>query len=114
VSGAYVDAGAARAAIVSSAFFAWLAVPFLVAHLVSAERSLRASLAYAFLIGVVGAVLLRDAGLDKTSMIVAALVVAAVVGDLLRHRALPEQVRGAIARLATQAREWLSTPMRRL
>ncbi|MBV9418540.1 MAG: hypothetical protein JO348_02090, partial [Alphaproteobacteria bacterium] len=84
------------------------------AHVATARRSFLASVAYAFLIGVVGVVLAREDGLDKTSIILAVLVVVAIVTDLLTHPALPEQVRTAIAGIATRTREFLATPLTRL
>jgi hypothetical protein len=111
VSGAYVDAGATRAFIVPSALFAWLAVPFLVAHVAATKRSFLASLAYAALIAVVGVVVARDDGLDKTSWIVGALVVVVLVADALTQPALPEELRRAIAKLGAKIGAVFMTPV---
>ena len=114
ISGAYVDAAASRAAIVPSALLAWLAVPFLIAYVASAKRSFVATIAYAFLIAVIGMLAVRDFGLDKTSLIVAALVGLVVVVDALAQPRVPEDVRGAISRWAQSLRKGLGAPMRRL
>ncbi|HEY4942739.1 MAG TPA: hypothetical protein VII56_15025 [Rhizomicrobium sp.] len=114
ISGSYVDATAARAAIVPSALFAFLAVPFLIAHVASAKRSFLATLSYALLIGIVGMAAAREFGLDKTSVIVGALVGVAVMGDALAQPALPEQVRRAVQNVGARLRFWLSYPMNRL
>ncbi len=114
ISGSNVDAAAARAAIVPSALFAWLAVPFLIAYVASAKRSFLATLAYTLLVGIVGVVLARDFGLDKTSWIVAALVALAVIADGLSHRALPGDVRRGIANLGERMRRWFAYPMNQL
>ena len=114
ISGAYVDAGAARGAIVPSALFAWLAVPFLVAHVVPVRRPFLAGLAYTVLLGIVALVAARDFGLDKTSLIVGALVVLALVADALTQPALPQELRRALAALAAKIGAVLAMPMRRL
>jgi hypothetical protein len=114
ISGSYVDASAARAAIVPSALFAWLAVPFLVAYVASAKRSLLATLGYALLIGIVGVVAARAFGLDKTSWIVGALVALAVIADALTQPALPGDVRRGLANLGARLRGWLAFPINRL
>jgi hypothetical protein len=114
ISGSYVDASAARAAIVPSALFAWAAVPFLIAYVASAKRAFLATLAYALLVGIVGAVLAREFGLDKTSWIVGALVVLAVIADALAQPALPSDVRRGIANLGARLRGWFAWPLNRL
>ncbi|MEI9886284.1 MAG: hypothetical protein WDN08_07225 [Rhizomicrobium sp.] len=114
ISGAYVDAPAARAAVVPSALFAWLAVPFLIAHLATAKRSFLATLAYALLIGIVGVVAERAYGLDKTSLIAGALVVAAVVTDALTQPSLPEELRRTLAGWGAWLGRQAAAPMNRL
>ena len=114
ISGSYVDASAARAAIVPSALFAWLCVPFLIAYVASTKRSFFATVGYAVLIGIVGVVVARDYGLDKTSMIVGVLVVLAVINDGLTQPALPQEVRRAIQNIGVRIRGWLSLPIVKL
>jgi hypothetical protein len=114
ISGSYVDASADRAAIVPSALFAWAAVPFLIAYVAPARRSFLATLAYALLVGIIGVVLAREFGLDKTSWIVGALVGLAVVADALTEPALPNDVRRGIANLGARLRGWLAFPIDRL
>jgi hypothetical protein len=108
VSGAYVDAGASRALIVPSAAFAYLSVPFVIAHAAGARRSLLASFAYAALVGAFGFVALRDTGLDKTSWIVAALVLFAVLADAIAQPALPQTIRDAMT--GTRLRALMALP----
>ncbi len=114
ISGAYVDAAAARAAIVPSALFAWLAVPFLIAYVAAPRRSFLATLAYALLVGIFGVVAIREFGLDKTSMIVGALVVLAVMADALAQPVLPAELRRTLSRWAMWIRSLASAPMNRL
>lgn len=111
ISGGYVDAGATRAAVVPSALFAWLAVPFLVACVMTAKRSFLATLAYALLVGIVGVVLARDDGLDKMSLIVGAAVLFAVAAETLSQPALPDAVRRGLARVGTRMREIAALPL---
>ena len=111
ISGAHVDAAASRAAIVPSALLAWLAVPFLIAYVGRAKRSFLATLSYGLLIAVTGMVAVRDYGLDKTSMIVVALVGLVVVVDALAQPRVPEDVRGALGRWAQALRRALGAPM---
>lgn len=114
ISGAHVDAGAARAFIVPSALFAYLSVPFLIAWAADARRSWLASFAYAVLIGAFGFVAARDFGLDKTSWIVGALVAIAVLVDAVTQPALPQAIRIANQNLGARIRAWLAWPLNRL
>ena len=114
VSGAYVDAGAARALIVPSAAFAYLGVPLLIAHAAGARRSLLASFAYTALVAAFGFVALRDTGLDKTSWIVGALVLMALLADAITQPALPQAIRAAMAGLGGRLRAVIAGPFARL
>lgn len=114
ISGAYIDAGAARTAIVPSALFAYLAVPFLIAQLASAPQRFLATLAYAFLIGIVGVDAAFSFGLDKTSWILGGLAVVALIAAAIAQPALPQEIRAAIARLAALLRQWIAAPMNRM
>jgi hypothetical protein len=114
VSGAYVDAGAARAFIVPSALFAYLAVPFLIAQVAGGKRSLLATVAYAVLVGALGFIAARDFGLDKTSWIAGALIVLVVLAGLLAQPAMPQAIRNAIVHLGTRIRTTLAWPYTRL
>jgi hypothetical protein len=114
ISGSYVDASFTRAAIVPSALFAWLAVPFLIAWLVPVRRPFLATLAYTVLIAIVGVAAARGDGLDKTSLIVAVLVVLTLIADILTHPVLPQNVRSAITNVGTRIGGWLAYPYNRL
>ncbi|MBL6853278.1 MAG: hypothetical protein ISS15_14860 [Alphaproteobacteria bacterium] len=104
VSGAYVDAGAARALIVPSALFAYLSVPFLVSYTAGVRRPLLASFAYAALVGAFAFVALQGPGLDKTSWMIGAAVFAAFLFEAITQPALPKAIHSAIASLGARLR----------
>ncbi|MEJ1967466.1 MAG: hypothetical protein WDN03_02330 [Rhizomicrobium sp.] len=114
VSGSYVDAGAARALIAPSALFAWIAVPFLIAQVSGAKRAFLAELAYAALIAAVFVIAQRDYGLDKTSWIVAALVLVTVLARALAQPVLPEAVHAASRAIGARLKAGLAWPMTEL
>ena len=114
ISGAYIDAGAARTAIVPSALFAYLAVPFLIAQVARAPERFTATLAYTLLIVVIGVDAAFSFGLDKTSWILGGLVLFALVAAAVAHPVLPLEIRAAITRLVAVLRRWAAAPMNRL
>jgi len=114
ISGAYVDAGAARTAIVPSALFAYLVVPFLIAQAARAPQQFLSVLAYVFLVGAVGIDAAFSFGLDKTSWILGGLALVALIAAAVTQPALPPEIPAAIGRLGSLLRRWLAAPMNRL